>query len=184
MSVDDELGTLSGETSLSIRDVASRAGDVHAAMMRLLSELWGLSEDELLLRGEADLGKLRDRERLTDGELEQLLEILRLIRTEASPRDKSESIDAVRRQIEANAGSPVALTIAAIAVDSSRAAAERAAGVSAHLVAASEGAVVAADVVGGIGGAFAGDALCGALCAVMGGAAGAAGLSILAQEHL
>jgi hypothetical protein len=170
--------------SLSIRDVARRAGDVHAAMMRLLPELWGLSEDELLLRGEADLGKLRDRERLTDGELEQLLEILRLIRTEASPRDKSESIDAVRRQIEANAGSPVALTIAAIAVDSSRTAAERAAGVSAHLVAASEGAVVAADVVGGIGGAFAGDALCGALCAVMGGAAGAAGLSILAQEHL
>jgi hypothetical protein len=31
---------------------------------------------------------------------------------------------------------------------------------------------------------LAGDALCGALCALMGGAAGAAGLSILAQEHL
>jgi hypothetical protein len=185
MSLNPEGGTLSEESTVSIRELALRCGDIHAAMMQLLPTLAKLSEDELVHRGEADLAKLRSRGRLTDVEMDQLRDVLRVIRADASPRERAEKVEEIYQQMRAPDGSPVAMALAAIAADSSRSFAQRAeeAG-SVHLISGSEGAVVAADVVGGIAGAFLGDALCGALCAVMGGAAGAAGLSIVAQEHL
>jgi hypothetical protein len=183
MSMNPQGGTVSEESTVSIRELA--LGCVHAAMMQLLPTLSELSEDELVQRGETDLAKLRSRGRLTDVEMDQLRDVLRVIRTDASPREKADKVEEIFQQMRAPDGSPVAMALAAIAADSSRSFAQRSEQVgSVHLISGSEGVVVAADVVGGIAGAFLGDALCGALCAVMGGAAGAAGLSIVAQEHL
>jgi hypothetical protein len=155
----------------------------------MVSALGELSEDELIERGKADLAELRSRERLTDLEIGQLLDVLRVIRTDASPRERSDQVENIFQQIRTSGGSPYALAIAAIAADSSRTMAQRTEveGVGEVAFEASGAAVtradvVAADVVGGIAGVFIGDVLCGVPCGILGGAAGAAGLSMLAQE--
>jgi len=186
MSKTDEYGTSEAEASIPIRELALRCGDMHGEIMRMMPQLSKLSQDELMQRGEADLAKLRDRERLTNTEMGQLLDVLRVIGTDAPPRERSDQVDNILRQIKTSTGSPYALAIATIAADSSRSLAERIEETGPGDVAfdASPIAVVAADVVGGIAGVFIGDELCGPPCAVLGGATGALGLSVLAQVVL
>lgn len=113
----------------------------------------------------------------------QLLDLLNELRTSELPNEQFERIDAIRREMDRSTASPYALAISAIAADSSRTLVFRT-GAGQTAYAASAAGVVAADVVGGIAGAFIGDELCGPVCAVMGGAAGAAGASLAVQELL
>jgi hypothetical protein len=186
MPMSDDNGTSDAEAHIPIRELALRCGELHGKILPMVSALGELSEDELIERGKADLAELRSRERLTDPEMGQLLDVLRVIRTDASPREKSNQVDNILQQIRTSGGSPYALAIAAIAADSSRSMAQRTEveGGGEGAFEASAAAVVAADVVGGVGGVFIGDALCGVWCAVLGGSAGALGLSTLADEHL
>jgi hypothetical protein len=184
MSVADDYGTSGGEASIPLRELALLCGQVHAEVMRVVPQLSRLSEDALMDRATADLATLRSRQRLTDGEMEQLLDVLRVIRTDASPREKFERVDQALQQIDTPLVSPAALVIASIAADSSRRQVKRLEeGVLAE-VSGSDVAVTAADVVGGIAGVLVGDELCGLPCGILGGAAGAAGASLLAQEVL
>lgn len=186
MSMAGDYGMSTAEASIPLRELALLCGDVHGEIMRVMPQVLKLSEDERMQRAKEDLAKLHSRERLTDTEMEQMLDVLRVIHTDASPREKSEQVDRILQQIKTADGSPYALVIAAIAADSSRRLAERTEELGMRDVAfeASPGAVTAADVVGGIAGVFAGDALCGLLCGVMGGAGGAMGASLAAQELL
>jgi hypothetical protein len=182
----DDYGTSDAEARIPTRELALRCGDLHGKILSMVSALVKLSEDELIERGKADLAELRSRERLTDAEMGHLLDVLRVIRADASPRERSDQVDNILQQIRISSGSPYALAIAAIAADSSRTMAERAEveGVGEVAFEASAGAVVAADVVGGIAGVFVGDLLCGVPCGVLGGLAGAGGASLAAMELL
>ncbi|HEU0212557.1 MAG TPA: hypothetical protein VFR13_00620 [Jiangellaceae bacterium] len=184
MSMTDNYGASGAEASIPLRDLALLCGDVHAEVLRQMPQLSTLSDDELMQRATADLAKLRSRELLTDTEKEQLLDILHVIRAEASPQEKSEDVDKTLQQIKTSLGSPAALAIAAIAADSSRSLAKRTEEASLAEVSGEDVAVTAADVVGGIAGVLIGDELCGLPCGILGGAAGAAGASLLAQKIL
>jgi hypothetical protein len=184
MFMTDNYGTSGGEASIPLRELALLCGQVHAEVMRVVPQLSKLSEDALMERATADLAKLRSRERLTDGEMEQLLDVLRVIRTDASPREKFEQVDQTLQQMKTSLVSPAALVIASIAADSSRGQAKRLEEGDLAEVSGSDVAVTAADVVGGIAGVFVGDELCGLPCGILGGVAGAAGASLLAQEVL
>lgn len=186
MPMSDDYGTSDAEARISIRELALGCGDLHGKILPMVSALAKLSEDELIERGKADLAELRSRGRLTDPEMGQLLDVLRVIRTDASPRERSDQVDDILQQIRTSGGSPFALAIATIAADTSRTMAQRSEveGVDEVAFRASAGVVTAADIVGGIGGVLVGAELCGVPCGVVGGAAGALGLSILAQEHL
>lgn len=136
----------------------------------------------LVQHAETDLARLHERGRLTGVEVEQLREILRVVANDSAPTDKLDRVDEILRQVAESGAGPFALTIASIAADSSRDLVER--GAESGVDTPSTAVVVVADVAGGIGGVFVGDELCGPVCGVMGGVAGAAGLSMLAQDHL
>lgn len=106
-----------------------------------------------------------------------------MVGTDSAPTDKLDRVDEILRQVAESGAGPFALTIASIAADSSRGLVERG-GAEGGVDTPSTAVVVVADVAGGIGGVFAGDELCGPVCGVMGGVAGAAGLSMLAQGYL
>lgn len=185
MAMTNATWTDDANASIPIRELALRSGEVHNELMRAMPQLSKLSQDELIQKGESDLAKLRSRERLADTETDQLFEILRLIGADASLRDKSDRIDTILQQIESSDGSPYALLIASIAAASSRRLADLAEEASPDAVPlASQGAVVAADVVGGIAGVFIGDELSGLPCGVIAGACGAAGASLAVSELL
>ena len=186
MPMSDDYGTSDAEVRIPVRELALRCGDLHGKILPMVSALVKLSEDELIERGKVDLAELRSRERLTDTEMGQLLDVLRVIRTDASSRERSDQVDNILQQIRTSGGGPYALAIAAIAADSSRIMAQRTEveGVGEVAFEASAAAVTVADVVGGIAGVFVGDELCGVPCGVLGGAAGALGASVAAQELL
>ena len=182
MATTDDPAPLGEDATPALRDLALRSGDLHGEIMRSLAPLAGLPVEHLLERGENDLGELHARGRLSDSEVEQLREVLHAVSTDSAPRTKLGQVEGILERITASEANPAALTIATIAVDSSRSLVERAerSGTDRpHPI-----VVVAADVVGGIGGVFIGDELCGPMCAVVGGVAGAAGLSMLAADHL
>lgn len=174
------------DADTSIRELARRSGDVHNEVLRVVPELLRLSLDQLVERGEAELATLHGRGRLTDAELENLVDLLRLTRSDASPKEKSDGVDAALEHLTTSGGHPYAVVIASIASASSRGFLQRMeeAGPEAVALKASQGAVVASDVVGGVLGVLVGDELCGVPCGVLGGAAGALGASIAAQELL
>ncbi|MEU1508897.1 hypothetical protein [Kitasatospora sp. NPDC005748] len=174
------------DADTSIRELALRSGEVHNEVLRVVPELLRLSLDQLVERGERDLAALHGKGRLSAAELEQLIDLLRLVRSEASPKDKSDGVDAALDRIRTSNGHPYAVVIASIASASSREFLRRAeaAGPDAVAFKASTLAVVASDVVGGVVGVLVGDELCGVPCGVLGGAAGALGASLAAQELL
>lgn len=169
------------EAGISLREFALRAGDIHGKVVRSLAPLAKLPLEELMQRAEADLVKVRDRGLLTDPEMQHLRGALRVIHTDSSPRQKFHQVEVIFQQIKAAQMGPVAIMIAAIAVDSSRGMAERSEAAGTNIP--HHAVVVAADVAGGIGGVLVGDEMCGLVCGVMGGVAGAAGLSMLADEY-
>ncbi|WP_327682253.1 hypothetical protein [Kitasatospora sp. NBC_00458] len=174
------------DADIPIRELALHAGEAHTEVLRVVPELLRLSLDQLVARGEAELATLHGRGRLTDTELQQLLDLLRLIRSEASPREKSEGVDGLLEHFRTSGAHPYAVVIASIASASSLGFLRRTeeAGPEAVALKASQGAVVASDVVGGVLGVLVGDELCGVACGVLGGACGAAGASLAAQELL
>jgi hypothetical protein len=180
----DKYGTSGVEASIPLRELALRCGEVHAEVMRVVPQLSRLSEDALMQRATADLAKLRSRERLTGPEMEHLLDVLRVIRIDAPPKEKLRQMNEAVQQVRTSLESPAALAIASIASDSSRSQAKRIEELDLAEVSGSDVVVTAADVVGGIAGVLVGDELCGLPCGILGGAAGAAGASLLAQEVL
>ena len=124
MPMSDDYGTSDAEAHIA-RQLALCCGNLHGKILPMVSALVKLSEDELIERGKADLAELRSRERLTDPEMGQLLDVLRVIRTDASPRERSDQVDNILQQIRTSGGSPYALAIAAIAADSSQTMAQR-----------------------------------------------------------
>ena len=183
MPVDDELDTLGGET-ISLRDVARRAGDVLAAMMRLLPELWGLSEG----RAPAE-GRSRPRQAARPRTVDRWGAGAVARDPPADPR-RGVTVGQVREHRRPPPPDRGQRRESGGFDDRCHCG-----GQQSHRGGAGRRSLGAPHC--GIGGSgrrcrrrrwdrrgLAGDALCGALCALMGGAAGAAGLSILAQEHL
>ncbi|MGH3366494.1 MAG: hypothetical protein ACRDOY_04770 [Nocardioidaceae bacterium] len=121
---------------------------------------------------------------MTGPEMEPLVDLVQVTLSPALPREKFEQVDSLRRQTDTSSASPYAVAIAAIAADSSLGQVMRLQEEGLAADALHTAAVVGADVAGGIAGVFIGDALCGPICGVMDGAAGAAGASIAVQEHL
>jgi hypothetical protein len=147
-----------GENSsfdVDLHQLASVLGDIHGEMVLRVLPLVKLTPDEREQRAIDGLAQLRDHDLLTDAEADRLTAVIRSLHPDnGPPQAQAMRIRPLCDELQAASPSPVALGLAAVALDS---------------------VITAAEMAGGSAGAAAGDLNSAAQCDCAGAIIGATG---------